>query len=121
MRSPKSKSKSARAIFAASPSVNAISDPFLSIGRRATASVKRGDIPIDGPPLLPHFSMEHLFRKFPCPPRHLIQVPMISIETLANITLPAGKRATLVCEKRFPLSRIVGKTGVGVSKERLGN
>jgi hypothetical protein len=41
MRSPKSKPKSAKTHFAASPSVNAISDPFPTIGRRATASGKR--------------------------------------------------------------------------------
>jgi hypothetical protein len=41
MDSPKSKPKSAKTHFAASPSINAISDPFLSIGLRATTSGKR--------------------------------------------------------------------------------
>jgi hypothetical protein len=64
---------------------------------------------------------EHLLRKLRRPPRHLVQVPMISIETLASIALPAKKRPTLGCEERFPSRWIIGKTGVGVSTERLGN
>lgn len=45
---------------------------------------------------------KHLFCKFPCPPRHLIQVAVIGSETFASITWLAGKRAAFGCEKRFP-------------------
>jgi hypothetical protein len=41
MDSPKSNPKSTKTHFAASPSINAISDPFLSTGLRATTSGKR--------------------------------------------------------------------------------
>jgi hypothetical protein len=44
---------------------------------------------------------------------------MISIETLASITLLAGKRATLRSEQRFPSRRIVRPYWIGVRKEKL--
>src|SRR5437762_10671845 len=52
-------------------------------------------------------SRKHLACKFRCPPRNLVQMPVIAIHLLAGAAMLTGKRRAFRREKRFPFREVV--------------